>query len=136
MGVLDKVATANAITAAGMDAVYYMTKDFQRARKFYETALGLKPAWEMSGDGTEWVEYGLSDGSTFGLGYMPDTEVHASGGIMFAVSDVQKAVEQAKQAGATATFDLVDLPNCTMAWFIDTEGNSFGLHHRKDGTVG
>ncbi len=130
------MATANLVTAAGVDAVYYMTKDFKRAQAFYETALGLKPEWSQSGDGGDWAEYALPDGSTFGLGYMPDSEFHSSGGVMFAVSDVARALEQAKQAGATVVFDVMDMPSCTMAWCVDTEGNSFGLHHRKDGTVG
>lgn len=130
------MATANAVTAAGMDAVYYMTKDFNRARAFYENALGLKPSWSDSSNGNSWVEYELSDGSTFGLGYMPDSEVHGGGGILFAVSDVKKAVEQAKQAGGEITLEFLEMPDCTMAWGIDTEGNSFGMHHRKDGSVG
>jgi predicted enzyme related to lactoylglutathione lyase len=55
---------------------------------------------------------------------------------MFAVEDVAAALERAKNAGATVLFDTLETPACTMAWATDTEGNSFGLHRRKDGTVG
>jgi predicted enzyme related to lactoylglutathione lyase len=56
--------------------------------------------------------------------------------VLFAVSDVTQALEQAKQAGATVLFDAFDMPGCTMAGCTDTEGNKLYLHHRKDGTVG
>jgi predicted enzyme related to lactoylglutathione lyase len=130
------MATANAVTAAGIDAVYYMTRDFNRARKFYEGVLGLKPARQQSNEGNDWVEYELGDGSTFGLGHMSGEEFHGSGGAMFAVPDVKQALDLAKESGATVVWDVMEMPECSMAWAIDTEGNSFGLHHRKDGTVG
>lgn len=133
------MATAQETTTAiGLDAVYYMTKDFQRARKFYEGVLGLKMTADMSGDagGSSFVEYELPDGTAFGLGYMPDAPWHESGGAMFAVADVKAALEKAKAAGAHVAFDYMELEPCEMAWVVDTEGNSFGLHHRKDGSVG
>jgi predicted enzyme related to lactoylglutathione lyase len=130
------MATANIVTAAGVDAVYYMTSDFNRARKFYEGALGLKPVWQQSNDGNDWIEYELGDGSTFGLGYMSENEFSPSAGVLFAVSDVTQALEQAKQAGGTVLFETFEMPGCTMAGCTDTEGNKLFLHHRKDGTVG
>ncbi len=126
------MATAEATITTGIDAVYYMTQDFKRARTFYETVLGLKPTVEMSGDGGgSFVEYDLQDGTTFGLGYLPDAPWHESGGVMFAVPDVKTALERAKAAGAQVQFDVMELPVCHMAWARDTEGNSFCLHHRK-----
>lgn len=125
------MATATATTATGIDAVYYLTQDLKRARAFYETLLGLKPTVEMGGEGSEFVEYDLPDGTTFGLGYIPDAPFHESGGAMFAVPDVAAAFERAKELGARVNFDFMDLPSCHMAWVQDTEGNGFCLHHRK-----
>ena len=133
------MATAQETTVAvGLDAVYYMTKDLQRARTFYEGVLGLNVTADMPGEGggSAFVEYELPDGTAFGLGYLPDAPWHESGGAMFAVADVKAALEKAKEAGAQVVFDYMELPPCEMAWVTDTEGNSFGLHHRKDGTVG
>jgi predicted enzyme related to lactoylglutathione lyase len=114
-----------------------MTKDLGRARAFYEGVLGMKPTLEIKGDGGgDFVEYELGNGSTFGLGYIPGTPWHESGGVMFAVDDVAAALERVKNAGSTVLFDTLETPACTMAWATDTEGNSFGLHRRKDGTVG
>lgn len=129
--------TQETTVAVGLDAVYYMTKDLQRARNFYEQVLGLRTAAQPGGDsGNAFVEYELPDGTAFGLGYMPDAPWHESGGVMFAVGDVKATLEKAKAAGAQVLFDFVDLQPCQMAWVLDTEGNSFGLHHRKDGSVG
>lgn len=126
------MATATATTATGIDAVYYMTQNLQRARTFYETLLGLKATFEMNGDGGgSFVEYELPDGTTFGLGHLPDAPFHESGGVMFAVPDVQAALDRAKELGARVNFDFMDLPACHMAWAQDTEGNGFCLHHRK-----
>jgi predicted enzyme related to lactoylglutathione lyase len=124
------MATVQSSIATGMDAVYYLTKDFARARTFYEGALGMRPTWEDSSEGGQWVEYQLADGTTFGLGHMPGSEFHPSGGIMFAVPDVKDALSRVKDAGAGVVFDYLETPVCHMAWCVDSEGNTFCLHHR------
>lgn len=123
--------TANVATITGIDAVYYLAQDFERARKFYETAFDLIATFEMTGDeGGSFVEYDLPDGATFGLAKLSDSPWHMNGSIEFAVPDVDAAVKRAVDAGATLNED-VDLPTCRMAWLQDTEGNSFCLHRRK-----
>jgi predicted enzyme related to lactoylglutathione lyase len=115
----------------GMDAVYYLAKDFDRARKFYETGLGLKPTFEMTGDGGgSFVEYDLGDGTTFGIAKLAGSEWHMNGSIEFTTPDVDAAVKSAVAAGATLNEDL-DLPTCRMAWLQDSEGNSLCFHKRK-----
>ncbi|HKU67996.1 MAG TPA: VOC family protein [Candidatus Baltobacteraceae bacterium] len=115
----------------GMDAVYYIAKDFDRARKFYETGLNLRPTVEIIGEGGgSFVEYDLPDGTTFGIATLNDSPWHMNGSIEFGVPDVDAAVKSAVAAGATLNDDL-ELPSCRMAWLQDTEGNSFCLHKRK-----
>lgn len=122
---------AKTAVITGIDAIYYIAKDFDRARKFYEGAFDLKPAMEMlGGEGGSFVEYELADGATFGLAKLSDSPWHMNGGIEFAVPDVDAAVKRAVDAGATLNDDA-DLPTCRMAWLSDTEGNSFCLHKRK-----
>lgn len=122
---------ANTATITGIDAIYYLAKDFERARKFYESAFDLKATFEMVGDeGGSFVEYDLPDGATFGLAKLNDSPWHMNGSIEFAVPDVDGAIKRAVEAGATLNED-VDLPTCRMAWLQDTEGNSFCLHRRK-----
>jgi predicted enzyme related to lactoylglutathione lyase len=126
------MATAQATAlVTGMDAVYYITKDFNRARKFYEEGLGLKPTLEMLGDaGGSFVEYDLGDGTTFGLAQLADSPWHMNGSIEFTTPDIDAAIKSAVAAGATLNEDA-DLPTCRMAWLQDTEGNSFCFHKRK-----
>lgn len=125
-------AEAKATTVTGMDAVYYMTQDFKRARSFYENILGLKPGPEISGGGGgSFVEYELHDGTTFGLGHMPGMPWHESGGVMFSVGDVKAALDRVKAAGVPIDFDYMEREVCDMAWARDTEGNTFCLHRRK-----
>lgn len=116
----------------GTDAVYFLAQDFARARGFYETSLGLKATLEMP-DGPDgmFVEYELGDGTTFGLAYLPGRPFHISGGIMFAVPDVNAAAERAKAAGGEVSSGVIELPSCDMAWVTDPEGNIFCLHRRK-----
>ncbi len=126
------MATAEGTTTAtGIDAVYYLTQDLARARRFYESVLGVRPSLETTGEGGSFVEYEFADGATFGLAHLPDTPWHESGGTMFAVPDVKAAMERAKAAGASVHSDLMETPVCHMAWLRDAEGNSFCLHHRK-----
>lgn len=126
------MATAQTTTlVTGMDAVYYLAKDFDRARKFYETGLGFKPATEMVGEGGgSFVEYEFADGTTFGIALLGDSPWHMNGSIEFTVPDVDAAIKSAVAAGATLNEDM-ELPTCRMAWLTDTEGNSFCLHRRK-----
>ena len=91
-------------TIAGIDAIYYLAKDFERARRFYEGAFDLKPTMEMIGEGGgSFVEYDLADGTTFGLALLQDSPWHMNGSIEFGVPDVDAAVARAKAAGASAT---------------------------------
>lgn len=124
------MTTVQSNVTTGIDAVYYMTQNFERARAFYENVLGVRASWEQKGDDAEWVEYELPDGTTFGLGHMKG-EFHPSGGVMFAMPDVAEALARAKKAGAIPVFENVETPVCTMSWCVDPEGNSFCLHHRK-----
>jgi predicted enzyme related to lactoylglutathione lyase len=121
----------------GIDAVYYMVKDVARARKFYEEGLGFEPSFVTEAGG-EWegVEYELPTGQTFGLGKSASTPWRESGGAMISVNDVEAATQRVREAGGKVHTGPYDGPVCLMSWCEDTEGNTFCLHHRKDGSVG
>lgn len=121
----------------GIDAVYYLVKDLARARKFYEEALGFEPAF-VAEPGGEWegVEYEMPTGQTFGLGKTAAFPWRESGGAMISVDDVSAVTERVKVAGGKVHNGPFESPVCFMSWCEDTEGNTFSLHHRKDGSVG
>lgn len=114
-------------TATGIDCVSYLTKDFARARAFYETTLGLKPETE----GDHWVEYALGDGTSFALAQLPDGAWYQTGGVMFAVPDVRTTAKNLEAAGVKLFADVMDMSSCLTLWCEDTEGNNFAIHQRK-----
>ena len=125
------MATTAAVIS-GIDAIYYLAKDLERATAFYRDKLGLSPTLEMPGYVTEFT---FGGGETFGLYKSPEGEWHASGGVMFAVPDVRGAVAELQGAGIAFTGDghIEETPVCLMAFGQDSEGNGFILHQRTAG---
>jgi catechol 2,3-dioxygenase-like lactoylglutathione lyase family enzyme len=123
--------TTTMMRVTGIDAVYYMTKDLERATKFYADLLGLEPTMHAPNFVSEWT---FANGETFGLYMLPENEpLNSSGGVMFAVDDVAAYVAAAKARGVTFSDEgaVADTPVCHMAFGEDGEGNRFILHHRK-----
>lgn len=112
----------------GIDATYYLAADLPRATKFYNDLLGMQPTMQQEDMFSEWTFPG---GETFGLYKPHDGDVQASGGVMFAVGDLESAVSQHNARGVKFDGEFTDTPACRMAFGHDTEGNSFILHQRK-----
>lgn len=105
----------------------YPVKNMARARKFYEDVLGLKKGSDYNG---AWVEYYPGGTSCFAITNMvPGLKPAAN--IAFEVADLKKAEARLKKAGAKCVFKTYETPVCTMAAYMDTEGNSFTLHAKK-----
>lgn len=120
----------------GIDAVYYMVKDLARARKFWEDVVGFVPTYVSESGDWQGAEYEMPTGQTFGIGKNGDVPWQQSGGMMLSVHDVAETAQRITEGGGTVVMAPMDTPVCIMAWCIDTEGNTFSLHHRKDGSVG
>jgi len=123
------MTTAAALRIKGIDLSGYMVKDAQRAIAFYRDVLGLEPARVYPEN--RGAEYDLPDGTTFGLwgGGGKVMPFQPSNGILFAVDDLDAAVQTVKARGIEP--QVHETPNCRMAMFSDTEGNSVFLHQRK-----
>jgi predicted enzyme related to lactoylglutathione lyase len=111
----------------GIDAHYYLAKDLERALAFYRDALQLEDTTNFESG----VEFVLSDGAAFGVAAMPDGQWYPGGGVMFAVPDVETALERVRAAGGTTVSGVMDYPTCVTVWCLDTEGNNFALHRLK-----
>ena len=114
----------------GIDASYYYVLDMKRAVDFYKALLGAEPTLKFADSVYEWT---FPDGATFGL-YQPGEQeggFRPGGGILFNVDDVAAAMGAAKARGVTF-HGHEDTPNCRMAFGVDSEGNGFILHRRKD----
>jgi predicted enzyme related to lactoylglutathione lyase len=110
----------------GVDLTGYLVEDPKRAMAFYRDALELVPTdVDEQGRGAEFT---LADGSTFGVWHMPDGQ--KSGFVMFAVDDVRAKVDELRAKGY-AISDVMDGPNCAMAFGPDPNGHAVIMHQRK-----
>ena len=113
-------------------------QDLERARAFYETVLGLKPA-SVAPAG---IFYEVDSGSRFLL--FPSSG-RASGGhtqLGFTVDDIEAEVGALREKGvafesyAMPQFDaatsIATFPGTRSAWFKDTEGNLLGMVQLTD----
>jgi predicted enzyme related to lactoylglutathione lyase len=122
-----ETTTTGKIATTGFDFVMYLVRDVQAARAFYEGVFALTPG-AFDSDG--FVEYDLPDGNTFALGSAPGGAHVQCGGLMFAVPDVDAAIERVKAHGG-AFFKKYGGEICDSGWCSDLDGNPFGVHKRK-----
>jgi predicted enzyme related to lactoylglutathione lyase len=116
-------------TIRGIDITAYLAQDADRAVKFYTDLFGRDVTQSYGENGGEWT---FPDGTTFGVWKMNDGSFHPSGGVMFAVDDLNEAYKELKSRGVQIE-EPFENPPCFMAECKDTEGNSFLLHQRKGG---
>jgi predicted enzyme related to lactoylglutathione lyase len=119
-------ATQKTLIVTGTDIAGYLVRDPQAAIAFYRDKLGIEPT-EID-DAGRGAEFTLSDGTTFGVWNPPDGS--AGGFVMFAVSDIQDAVQVYRSRGVEVS-DITETPVCFMAFAHDPEGNGIILHQRK-----
>src|SRR3954468_11709508 len=103
--------------------------DAERARKFYQDLLGLKPSLTaMEG---MWVEYEIG-GTTIGVGCHPAWKPSRDGtSVAFEVDDIDATIAKLKGAGVEFEMDKTETPVCWMAQFRDPDGNKLLVHKRK-----
>lgn len=117
------------VTIRGIDITAYLVQDVDRAMKFYTDTLGLKMTQSYGPNGGEFT---FPDGSTFGIWKMNDGSFHPSGGVMFAVDDINEAYKEFKSRGVQIEAPF-EAGACYMCEAKDTEGNSFIVHQRTGG---
>jgi predicted enzyme related to lactoylglutathione lyase len=112
----------------GIDAVYYSTKDFDRAQAFYNGIIGAAPQVAVPNAFCEWT---LPNGESFGL--IKGDHFRPGSGVLFNVDDVKASVAELQAQGVKLDDDgeIEETPVCFMAFASDTEGNAFILHQRK-----
>jgi predicted enzyme related to lactoylglutathione lyase len=103
--------------------------DPERARKFYQETLELKPG--ITAMGGAWVEYELG-ATTIGVGCHPDWKPSRDGTtVAFEVDDMDATINTLKGRGVTFDMDKTETPVCWMAQFRDPDGNKLVVHKRK-----
>ena len=103
--------------------------DKERARKFYQETLELKPTHAaMEG---AWVEYDLGP-TTIGVGSHPAWKPSRDGtSVAFEVDDFDGTYDKLKKRGVEFDIEKTETPVCWMAQFRDPDGNKLLLHKRK-----
>jgi catechol 2,3-dioxygenase-like lactoylglutathione lyase family enzyme len=115
---------------------YIPVADVDRARKFYEEKVGLKPREEYAGG----VIYECGNGSWVFMYPSPGAGTSKASTAFWQVDDVVAEVAELKARGVA--FDEYDIPGIKMensiasgggaktAWFKDTEGNILAVSQR------
>jgi len=103
--------------------------DKERARKFYQEILELKPSsTAMEG---AWVEYDVG-GVTIGVGCHPAWQPSRDGTTgAFEVDDIDATIAKLKERGVPFDLEKTETPVCWMAQFRDPDGNKLVVHKRK-----
>jgi predicted enzyme related to lactoylglutathione lyase len=103
--------------------------DAERARKFYQETLELKPTTTAMGGA--WVEYDLG-ATTIGVGCHPSWKPSRDGTtVAFEVGDIDATMITLMERGVEFDMDKTETPVCWMAQFRDPDGNKLVLHKRK-----
>lgn len=112
---------------------YIPVTDLDRARKFYEQKVGLRPAREVAGG----VAYEFANGTACFMYPTPNAGTSRASQAFWQVEDVEKEVAALKARGVT--FEEYDIPNlktrngiatgggAKSAWFKDSEGNIMAI---------
>jgi catechol 2,3-dioxygenase-like lactoylglutathione lyase family enzyme len=111
----------------------YPVTNIEKSRKFYEGILGLKVTMDHEMDGAHWVEYDIGAG-TLAIGMAPGMTPSKDGcSVALEVDDFEKAIAELQAAGVPFNFGPLETPVCHMAFVSDPDGNSVGIHKRKEG---
>ena len=113
-------------------------QDIRRARQFYETSLGLKPALDEG----DILEFECGKGSWFFLFVSTGRSVGDFTQLAFEVDDLDAAVDQLQRKGIV--FEaygeggaiIVPTPIGRDAWFKDSEGNLLNVFQRSRASGG
>jgi catechol 2,3-dioxygenase-like lactoylglutathione lyase family enzyme len=114
----------------GTDFVHVPVKDFEAAKEFYGTVLGLRQS----------ATYGRSPGGEFETGNLTLQVMEAEAfGLEFErspnpialrVDDVEAGRAELESRGVEFEGETIDSGVCHMAIFRDPDGNALMLHHR------
>jgi predicted enzyme related to lactoylglutathione lyase len=117
---------------------YIPAKNVERARRFYEQKLGLKPSEEIDGG----VLYQFADRTACFLYQTPNAGTSQASQAFWQVDDIEREVRELKERGVE--FENYDVPGekspngvvtaggAKAAWFKDTEGNIMAIIQSVD----
>jgi predicted enzyme related to lactoylglutathione lyase len=109
----------------------YAVQDVDRARRFYEGVLNLKPAQVTDTPSGRWVEYEIGP-HTLALGCAPGFNPSADGcSVALEVENFEDAIAHLRANDVKFRFEPFTSPVCRMAAFYDPDGNCLIVHKRN-----
>jgi predicted enzyme related to lactoylglutathione lyase len=111
----------------------YPVTDVARARKFYESVLGLTAnmAHEIQ-PGLWWIEYEIG-GASLAISNAWTPSGQSGPTVALEVADLDAALATLKQLGVPVTYGPMDSPVCRFFGVSDLDGNGITIHQRKAG---
>lgn len=108
--------------------VAYPVSDMQRARRFYENVLELKPEYNFQ---DEWLEYSIGAG-TFAITTMDFQHPPGRHGavVAFEVDDLDATRQRLKEHEVILLSEVAVTPVCRSFAAADPDGNEIVLHWR------
>lgn len=110
----------------------YPVTDIGRARAFYETTLGLRPATQFEHEGRHWIEYEIGSGTLAISNMSPDQWKPSPDGpsIALEVVDFDAAIAHLRDAGVRFVLEPMNSGVCRLAIISDPDGNALAIHRR------
>lgn len=110
---------------------FYPVTDIQRARAFYEEALGLTVSDNYE---DQWIEFEVGGGVLALSSMVPNVRpaADAGGSVAFEVDDVDALVAKLRERGVPVLVEPFSTPVCRMCVVQDPEGNALTLHQVTD----
>ena len=104
--------------------ITYPVFDLDRAVKFYQKVLGIKPLFHRK----DWAEFKL-EGQRFALQKVKSLSTEHTGAILyFMAQPIAENIERLKDMGAKSLGSMEIHSYGKLAQFKDPEGNIFGLY--------
>jgi extradiol dioxygenase family protein len=107
----------------------YTVSDINRAREFYEGALGLKESCNIE---NRWIEYEFGP-HTLALNCTPGMFAPSADGCAAAleVEDFDAAVKHLREKKIKFRMEPTKFPQCRMCMVYDPDGNTITIHKRN-----
>ena len=102
--------------------------DKERARKFYQETLELKPGMTAMEGG--WVEYDSARPRSASAAARREPSRDGTS-VAFEVDDIDSTIATLKERGVVFDMEKTETPVCWMAQFRDPDGNKLLVHKRK-----
>ena len=114
--------------------VGYPFTDIDRTRKFYEQVLGLEVSMliEIHPEKKEyWIEYNIAEGCLALSNMWQPTGSQGGPTMALEVDDLDKALQELKDAGASVDSEIMESSVCRFFLFSDPDGNPLLMHQVK-----